>query len=282
LRLDKDVKNPLHPLHHRADRPWLPPTPGSTFKVVTALAALEEGLVNLDTRHRCDGKVGTLRCDGVHGSIDLTEAMEVSCNVYFGWLGERLGLDKLRRHAERFGFGEKTGFDRGEVKGGFEIVKADSELLRRCGVGYQIGTTPLQVARAYAALANGGRVLALRPVRKAGGADVPVKLVRDLGYRPSDLDAVRDSLRRVVFGDRGTARETGLAEFRVAGKTGTAEVDSKRDLNHAWFAGYAPLDNPRVAFACYAELVPVHGKEVAPMVRALLGHPAMAPYLTGE
>jgi penicillin-binding protein 2 len=249
---------------------------------VTALAALEEGLVKLDTQHRCDGKVGTLRCDGIHGSIDLSEAMEVSCNVYFGWLGERLGLERLRRHSERFGLGQRTSFDRLEVKGGFEIAKADAELLRRCGVGYQIGTTPLQVARAYAAIANGGKVLELRAARKVGGAELPVKLVRELGYPAQNLDAVRESLRRVVYGDRGTARETGLSEYRVAGKTGTAEVDSKRDLNHAWFAGYAPLDHPRVAFAVYAELVPLHGKEVAPLVRSLLGHPAMAPYLTGE
>jgi penicillin-binding protein 2 len=282
LRLDNDSKNPLHPLHHRAYRPWLPPTPGSTFKIVTALAALEEGLVKLDTQHRCDGKVGTLRCDGIHGSIDLSEAMEVSCNVYFGWLGERLGLERLRRHSERFGLGQRTSFDRLEVKGGFEIAKADAELLRRCGVGYQIGTTPLQVARAYAAIANGGKVLELRAARKVGGAELPVKVVRSLGYPAENLDAVRESLRRVVYGDRGTARETGLSEYRVAGKTGTAEVDSKRDLNHAWFAGYAPLDRPRVAFAVYAELVPLHGKEVAPLVRSLLGHPAMAPYLTGE
>lgn len=282
LAVDGDPRSPLHPLHHRAYRPWLPPTPGSTFKVVTALAALDERIVDWDVRHRCDGKIGTLRCDGVHGSIDLATAMEVSCNVYFGWLGEQLGLERLRRHSERFGFGEKTGFDRSEVKGGFEIERADAELLRRCGVGYQIGVTPLQVARAYAAIGNGGRVPRLRPVRAVGGVERSVETARELGYKASDVAAVKSSLRRVVFGDRGTARDTGLSAFRVAGKTGTAEVDSKRDLNHAWFAGYVPLDRPRIAFAVYAELVPLHGKDVAPLIRSLLGHPAMAPYLDGE
>jgi cell division protein FtsI/penicillin-binding protein 2 len=121
----------------------------------------------------------------------------------------------------------------------------------------------------------------LRSVRRVGDRDVPPEILGQLGYSQEYLAGVRSSLRAVVFGDRGTARDTGLAAFDVAGKTGTAEVDSTRDLNHAWFAGYAPVDKPRIAFAVYAELVPLHGKDVAPIARQLLSHEAFAPYFGG-
>ena len=282
MAIDADPRNPNHPLHHRGYRPWLPPVPGSCFKIVTALAALEKGLITPATIHRCEGRIGTLKCDGVHGDVNLDEAIEASCNVYFGWVGEKLGLKALRDASERFGFGMSTGFDPMEVRGGFEVTHADAELLRRCGVGYQIAATPLHVARAFAALANGGKLVKLRSVRKVGDREVPPEVLWDLGYPKDQIELVRESLRKVVSGSRGTARESGLAGFGVAGKTGTAEMDSKLDLNHAWFAGYAPFDNPRIAFAAYAEKAPIHGKDMAPVLKRIFESEAIAPYLASH
>ncbi|MBI3820158.1 MAG: hypothetical protein HY286_15800 [Planctomycetes bacterium] len=277
--IDNDKSNPAHPLHHRGYRPWLPPTPGSSFKIVTALAALEHELITPETMHRCDGRIGMLHCDNVHNEVNLHEAIEESCNCYFGWLGERLGLEALEDAATRFGFSQKTGFDSLEVKGGFGIKTADVDMLRRCGVGYQIDCTPLQVARSYAAIANGGKLMKLRVVNAVGGAPAPVEQIGDINIKPEWLKLIRDSLRDVVAGAHGTARLSGLADLGVAGKTGTAEVDPRNDLNHAWFCGYAPYTNPKVAFAVYIERVKLHGKDVTPLVRALLESKAMAPYL---
>lgn len=277
--MDNDKTNPAHPLHHRGYRPWLPPTPGSSFKIVTAVAGLERGIVTPDTLHRCDGKIGMLHCDGVHREVNLREAIEASCNCYFGWLGEQLGLAALDEAARRFGFSQKTGFDSLEVKGGFGIARADVDMLRRCGVGYQIDCTPLQVARAYAAVANGGSLLKLRTVRAVGDREIPPEIIGNIHVAPETLQLLRDSLRDVVAGPRGTARASGLAALDVAGKTGTAEVDSKNDLNHAWFAGYAPYQNPKIAFALYIEKAPIHGKDVTPLVRKILESPALAHYL---
>lgn len=280
LRIDSDRTNPSHPLHHRGYRPWLPPTPGSSFKIVTAVAALEAGVITPETLHHCDGKIGMLHCDGVHRDINLREAIEGSCNCYFGWLGEKLGLANLDAQARRFGYSQKTGFDRLEVAGGFGIQSADVDMLRRCGVGYQIDCTPLQVARSYAVIANGGKLIKLRSVRAVGNEAVPVAPPQDLNISPEILNLIKTSLRDVVAGARGTARSSGLASLGVAGKTGTAEVDSRLDLNHAWFAGYAPYDAPEIAFAIYLEKVPLHGKDVTPLVRSLLESPAMAPYIS--
>lgn len=279
LSIDNDKNNPAHPLHHRGYRPWLPPTPGSSFKIVTALAGLESGLVTAETRHRCEGKVGNLKCDGVHLDVAMREAIEQSCNCYFGWLGERLGIERLAAAARRFGYEQKTGFDPLEVRGGFGIERADVDMLRRCGVGYQMDCTPLQVARSFAAVANGGKVMKLRTVRSVDGKELPTVVESELNTRPEYLQLIQDGLRDVVEGARGTARQSGLSSYYVAGKTGTAEVDPVRNLNHAWFAGYAPLGRPRIAFAVYLERVPLHGKDVTPIVRALLGSDAMKPYL---
>ncbi|MFN0206731.1 MAG: peptidoglycan D,D-transpeptidase FtsI family protein [Planctomycetota bacterium] len=280
--IDGDPKNPHHPLHHRAYRPWHPPAPGSAFKIVTALAALEKGIITQDTTNRCDGKIGRLRCDGVHKEIALREAIEQSCNCYFGWLGEKLGLAGLDEYAKKMGFIQKTGFHPAEVRGGFGIDYADIDMLRRCGVGYQIDSTPLQVARSYAAIANGGKIIKLRAVREVNGKVIPTEIIDNLNISDETLQFLRASLRDVVAGTKGTARSSGLAELSVAGKTGTAEIDSIKDLNHAWFAGYAPFDNPKIAFAVYLEKVPLHGKEVTPLVRALLESDAIKNYISAR
>jgi cell division protein FtsI/penicillin-binding protein 2 len=278
--IDNDPKNPLHPLHHRGYNPWLPPTPGSSFKIVTAAAAMQKGIVTPATTHRCEGKIGRLHCDEVHGEINLREAIEQSCNCYFGWLGEQVGLQGLEEYAKRFGYIEKTGFHPGEVKGGFGIDAADVDMLRRCGVGYQIDVTPLQVARSYAAIANGGRIMKLRLVREVGGRPLPPEVAGDVDLPAETIQFLRGALRDVVAGARGTARKSGLADLGVAGKTGTAEVDSVRDLNHAWFAGYVPFDRPKIAFAVYLEKVPLHGKDVTPLIRAFLESPDVKRYIS--
>ncbi|MBL8693731.1 MAG: hypothetical protein JNJ88_06490 [Planctomycetes bacterium] len=276
-RVDEDPRSRAKPLSHRAFHPYYPPAPGSVFKVVTAIAALERGIVDPSTKHLCGGVIGTLKCEGHHGEIDLRTAMEVSCNVYFGWLGERLGRTALQDSARRFGFGSPTGFSPIEVPGSLELQSEDLELLRRFGIGYTLTVTPLQVARLYGAIASDGRLRPLRSVRSVGSFELPLREGVDLHISSENLSILRESLRAVVH--RGTARDSGLFELGAAGKTGTAEVDAKGVDNHAWFAGYAPFDAPRVAFAMYVERVPIHGKDITPMARALLSSGALRPYL---
>ncbi|HKE00801.1 MAG TPA: penicillin-binding transpeptidase domain-containing protein [Planctomycetota bacterium] len=271
-----------HPLHHRAYRPYVPPAPGSVFKVVTALAGLEKGVITPESTWNCTGPLGRVKCEG-HGTVDLRKALEVSCNAYFGWVGEKVGLAPLAAEAHRFGFGERTGLGFREVVGEIPMSRRDADSVRRFGIGEnQLRVTPVQVARAYAAVANGGWLPKARIVRAVGGKELPLEPPVDLRLSPYDLQAVRDGLARVVSGPGGTARTAFAGSTPdLAGKTGTPEADPKRDINHAWFAGYAPRDAPRVAFAVYVERVHgEHGGDIAaPIVKALLARDEMRPYL---
>ncbi len=277
MRIQEDGPSRAKPMNHRGYRPYFPPTPGSVFKLVTSVAALERGLVDPETKHFCGGRIGTLRCEGQHGDIGLVPALELSCNCYFGWLAERLGRDGLQAEAERFGFGSPTGFSRAEFAGRFELQDRNVEMLRRFGIGYTLTVTPLQVARMASVFATGGRLPALRVVRAVGEDDLLPEPAADLRISARTIEVVREAMRGVVT--RGTAKGLGLSEVRVAGKTGTSEVDRHGIDNHAWFAGFAPAEAPRIAFALFAEKVPVHGSVVAAMAARLLASDAMAPWL---
>jgi penicillin-binding protein 2 len=254
------------PLFNRAISGQYPP--GSTFKVVSALAALEEDLVDSKEKVLCGGNYEyghhVFRCwdRGGHGPLDLEEALERSCNVYFYTIGRDLG-DSLRRWAEVWGFGLETGIDLvGEKKGALPPGRGGDWVQQ--AIGQRMTATPLQVARLMAVVGNGGR-LVVPFIRQGAG-------IRPEGQVPvvstAALDIVRRGLQRVVHGVNGTAKRDSLIEARAAGKTGTAEtgrLHEGRPVNDAWFAGYAPFDNPKVALAVVIEGVPdgVHGGEVA-------------------
>jgi penicillin-binding protein 2 len=276
--------------------------PGSTFKVVPALAALEEGLVNPSEKVVCGGgyRFGgrMFHCMEVHGPVDMHDAIVRSCNTYFFKIGERVGMDRMARIAHELGLGEGTGLGlNGEVPGFIPT----SEYYRKSREGFHPGSTLnmaigqgsvkvtlLQMATLYGALANGGRLyvpqLAERLELPDSGKVIetfPPRLRRQVSLRPENLALIRRALAGVVNDTHGTAYAQRLTSVEVAGKTGTAQVhriktygkdhivaegewDTSKD--HAWFVGFAPAYRPRIVVAALVEHGGLGAKAAAPVV----------------
>ena len=270
-------RDPDRPMLNRAIGGNYPP--GSPFKVVPAFAGLAEAVISPRTHVYCPGTfaVGNrvFKCwrRGGHGSVNIHRALRDSCDTFFYQVGLWLGIDRLSRWAARFGVGALSGIDLpGEVGGtlGGEVWKR-ARLKERWYQGdtanYSIGQgfvlmTPLQVARMYAAVANGGYLVTPHLNRASDGLSVDMKLPRDV------LHLVQRGLEDVVEGGTGSqARRFGIA---VAGKTGTAQNPHGED--HAWFVGYAPVGNPRFVAVALVEGGGHGGAVAAPLVGELLAY----------
>lgn len=273
-------EDPLKPLINRAMAENY--HPGSTFKVVPGLAALEGGKIGVGGSIGCPGyfKLGSYRwrCDkpSGHGGMDITRALQYSCDVYFYALGDRLGIEPIHEMARALGYGAPTGLDLGrEISGIIPNVDYATRVYgaytKGIAVNASIGqgdvnVTPLQQAVAYAAIGNGGTVFRPQIVQRVETWDG--KLVRSfepiverkLAFKPGHLEAVRAGLLAVVEQPGGTGYRSRLPDVRFAGKTGTAQVvalGARQKLNpeqqaylsrdHAWFAAYAPADDPEIA-----------------------------------
>jgi penicillin-binding protein 2 len=279
-------ENPDHPLQNRCVQGTYPP--GSTIKPFLVLAGLEHGVISPYWRVFCSGSVRlhghTFRCwnRGGHGSVDLARSLEVSCDVYYYMLGQKLGIETMAAAMTSWGLGSKTGIDLTHESAG---LVGDPEWSRRVrgtpwypgeSVSVSIGQGPvlvttLQLARAYAALANGGRLV--RPhLLPSGNLEEPPRIALE----PAAWKLVVEGLRRVVAASQGTARS--LSDLPVAGKTGTAQVvrlpedGENRKLegrlqHHAWFVGWAPVDDPRIAVAVLVEHGGGGGAVAAPTAR---------------
>jgi penicillin-binding protein 2 len=283
--------------------------PGSTYKFVTAAAALEDGLVSPYERMTCGGahQVGrrTFRCLSSHGVIDLASALQHSCNIYFWKLSERVGIDRMAEVARDFGFGAPSGLAmNGDVPGrvpgrrfydkrGFQIGHT---LNAATGQG-DVEVTVLQMAMAYAALANGGRLYAPQLVEKVVAASGEVVasyepfLRRRVAVSAGNLDLLRQGMWRVVNAPGGTAYAHARSDVvEIAGKTGSAQVRSRRgagsestkgwdpDRSHAWFAGWAPAHDPEVAIVVLVEHGGSGGQAAGPVAREILdGYFSLAP-----
>jgi penicillin-binding protein 2 len=286
------TESPSAPLINRAVAGGY--APGSTFKLITALAALESGRCRADDVHMCTGAFqlggATFRCwyfPG-HGAITLRRAIEQSCNVYFFYIGLAAGMPRLHEMALRMGLGARLGIELDDELPG--LVPND-EWKRRthrdawrdgdtCNVAIGQGAlvvTPLQMANVAALIANGGRLYRPRLVRgiRAPGADsfalIPPALVREMNWDPAHLEAVRQGMRDVVHGERGTARRVAIAGYTIAGKTGTAEFGRKEERKrHAWMIAYAPYEAPRYAIAIVIDEGLSGGETSAPRMRELL------------
>jgi penicillin-binding protein 2 len=277
--------NPSKPFFNRAITSSYPP--GSTMKPVVALAGLRRGVARADTRLQpCTGSLRygnrTFKCWGVHGSVDLVEALAVSCNVYFYQLGQRVGLDSLCGYAGAIGMGQETAIDiPGEGDGnvpnrawldqryGKSRWGAGSLLNFAIGQG-EVLATPLQMAAVYAAIANDGIACQPHLLARADSAGRTVWSAtlesRALPMRPADIAVVRQGLDRVVEYGTGTAAR--MREVTISGKTGTAQNPPRPD--HAWFVGYAPSDDPQVVFAVLVENAGHGGTVSAPIARQLV------------
>ena len=302
------MKDPEKPLINRVIQGQYPP--GSTYKVISALAALQEGVITPATRFHCPGYLavyGTIfRChkEEGHGTLDLRKAIALSCNVYFYNVGIRLEIERLSKYSKMLGLGRPTGIDLPhESSGLFQDPewKMRTQKVRwfpaetvSVSIGQAMSLTPIQLARVAAVVANGGRLPRPHLMKAIGGramnADPPV----DLGFRPAVVATVRDAMLAVV--SEGTGQRAKLDGVAVGGKTGSAQVVTHARLEtnrkarayqpHGWFMAFAPPTNgkPGVAIAALVEHGVQGGVSAAPVVGKALaryyGVPAIGPGMT--
>ena len=298
------ISNPFRPMSNRAIQGEY--APGSTYKIITALAGLEEGVIDTETTFFCPGhyRFGNrvYRCwkKGGHGSVDIIKAVEESCDVFFYQVGQRLGVDRLAWYAKATGLGSPTGiFLDQEARG---LIPTAAWKKRRTGVPWQEGetlsiaigqgfnlATPIQMAVLAGAVANGGkryRPMILNRIQMTDGQvlqESKPKLVGKLPVSQSNLDLVKFGLWRVVNGANGTARGSRLEDIDISGKTGTTQVISRKEDDplpeedvpihlraHAWFVAYAPSEKPVIAIAVVVE----HGEHgsgaAAPIAKEMI------------
>lgn len=282
------------PLYNRATLTRYPP--GSTFKMVLASAALQEGVIDENFRIRCTGgfRFGNRVWKDlhVHGSVNVVEAIQKSCNVFFYQLMLKVGFDKWTEYGRRYGFGQLTNTDTGEETAG--LLPSTQYYDNRYGKGKwtqgflislaigqgEVGVSPLQMARYAAALANGGIVYRPHAVGFIRNKDTqkiePVPRDSTLvGLSPHVMELIREGMRRVVHEPGGTGAMARIPGIISAGKTGTAENPHGKD--HAWYIGFAPFDHPRIAIAVLLENSGFGGVKAAPIAGMI-----MERYLYGE
>jgi penicillin-binding protein A len=280
------------PLLNRTTQELYPP--GSTFKVVTATAALDSGAVQPETV--IDGS-SPKEISGVplenaggqsFGPISFTDALTNSVNTVFAQVGERVGRDTLVEYMKRFGFYEDPQLDypdfqmipsgilNGEgdyVEDGFDVGRV---AIGQGGLEGEIRSGPLQMALVAATVANGGRLMKPRLTDRIVQKDGRVKerIEPDLQavvMKPETAEALTGMMSRVV--EEGTGTAAALAGIRVAGKTGTAEVGANREFTQPWFICFAPVENPRLAVAVTLETMPAGsqgGVVAAPIAKSVL------------
>lgn len=301
-------KDPDKPLINRPIQGTYPP--GSTFKVLNALAALQEGVIAPSTRFTCPGYLavyGTVfRChkEEGHGTLDLKRALALSCNVYFYNVGIRLEIERLSRWAHALGFAAPSGVDLPhEVSGIFQDPAWKMRALKTrwypsetvsVSIGQAMSVTPMQMARVAAVVANGGRLVRPHFMKKIRGQAVNTEPPKDIGLKPSVVNVVRDAMLSVV--SEGTGQRAKLQGVTVGGKTGSAQVvtsarlaadkKAKRNQPHGWFIFFSPATNakPAIAGAVLVEHGVQGGQSAAPVVGKALsryyGLRAIGPGMT--
>jgi len=293
------TNDPAQPLQNRALHSSYPP--GSTFKLLVAVAGLEHGLITPETTVFCTGG-GTyfgrrFECNvpGGHGTVNLESAIGRSCNVYFYELGQQLGRERIVEVAQRYGFGARTGIDLlGETRG---VLPTDEWVASRSDpnwyggetIGLAIGQgpidiTPLQLAHMAATLATGVKITPhlVKAEEDPAGRPLPVPAAerKDVHLDPLHRQAILRGMSASV-NQNGSSRRAMNPDIEFGGKTGTAQVVSL-DLagpeeerpealrNHAWFVGIAPIDNPEIAIAVFIEHGGGGGVAAAPLAGELL------------
>ncbi|HVS15266.1 MAG TPA: penicillin-binding protein 2 [Thermoanaerobaculia bacterium] len=277
------------PLQNRALESAYPP--GSVFKIVLALAGLEQP--GFDPAHRvfCGGSLRIYdrarRCwdRNGHGWMDLHAAIRQSCDIYFYTKGQELGIETIARYARLLGLGEATGIDLPGEKRGLVPDSAWSRRVRNAPwypgetISVAIGqgpllTTPLQIAVLVSAVANGGYRVTPHL------ADEDARTPTALPLQERSLERVQRALEAVVNEPRGSGRNAALPGITVAGKTGTAQVVEQKTWtrseslqyahrDHAWFASYAPAERPELAVVVFVEHGGLGSQAAAPIARAL-------------
>ncbi len=278
--------------------------PGSIFKIVTAAAALQEGIITPRKTYFCNGSFHlgkrNFRCWDWrgHGKTDLYKAISQSCDVYFYQVGLELGIDKISKYSTAFGLGRRTGIHLpGEAKGFVPTREWKHQAYRESwhkgetlivAIGQGATTvTPLQTASLISAVANEGTLYT--PVYIEQILDARGKIISTfkaipsgtLPIKPAYLKAIKKGLKGVVNDKKGTGTRCKIKGLTVAGKTGTAQVkeQKKRGQNehipwkyrdHAWFVAYAPADKPKIAIAVLVEHGGHGGSTAAPIAKKII------------
>ncbi len=303
------INNPDKPLQNRVIRGQYPAA--SVFKIVTALAGLEEGEIDPEEKISCVRKFrlgdSSYSCwklkFGGHGAVNLKEAIMGSCDIYFYKIGQRLGIDKIARYARMFGLGEKTGIDlNGEKEGLMPDTKwklkakgipwQQGETLS-CAIGQSYVTvTPIQMANLISTVFNGGNVFQPKVVKKVMNGEnkiyeVSPKRRKRIHISKDNLEMVKEALIAVVNDPAGTAyKKVRIKGVTVAGKSGTAQVvnlekvkNAKSDgevpskyEDHAWFVAIAPAEKPEIAVAVLVEHGGGGSDNSGPVARDLIKH----------
>lgn len=273
------------PMLNRAIQSQYPP--GSTFKIITAIAAIEEGIIHPDTKVNCTGGINygrwTFGCwkKGGHGMVDFHKAIVESCDVYFYEVGKRLGIDKIYKYATAFGLGRETGIELMPVKERRGLIPSTEwkkekkrlpwylgdTFISAIGQGY-VTATPIQMAVMMSAFANGGNIYKPSLIKKNQAPSEIIKL------KPETVRMIKEALSGVVNEPNGTAQGAKSPLAVVGGKTGTAQVVGKkkglsgeRFMDHAWFVAFAPVDNPDIALSVFVEHGGGGGAVAAPIAK---------------
>ncbi|MFQ5707554.1 MAG: penicillin-binding protein 2 [bacterium] len=278
-----------HPLYNRACQSVYPP--GSTYKLVLAAAGLETGILDPERSVLCTGayRLGRRNFDcwkkGGHGEVNLVKAIEQSCNVYFYTMSLEVGLANWSKYSRLFHFGVKTFLDLPNESSG--LVPDQRYLDERYGAGgwtqglllnLAVGqgdllTTPLQMSYFAMLIANEGVAYKPHLVRRfenpATGETTPARIVASrVNHISTDTyRRLKQGMYRVVNGEHGTGRAAWVSGAKVCGKTGTAQ--NPHGKSHAWFIGFAPLENPRVALCVLVENGGSGGAVAAPIARGV-------------
>ncbi len=269
--------NPLNPLMNRAFQGLYPP--GSTFKMITAIAGLEEGIIEPSTIIRDLGRYTYWSTPqpmcwiyrqggGTHGPVNVTRAIEVSCNYFMYDVGRRLGIDKLDEYAAMFGLGQKTGVELYEESG---VVASPAFTESLGGTWYEgnvlsvaIGqestqVTPIQLTNYISTLVNGGTRYSTHLLKMVKSSDFSQvvyeyepQVQSEINIAQENLDAVTEGMRELTTGTGSLASAFQNLPFEVGAKTGSAQVSSTSNSN-AVFVCYAPYDDPEIAISLVVE-----------------------------
>ena len=274
----ENAENPLKPFLNRAFQGAYPP--GSTFKMVTAVAGLEEDIITPSTKIRDEGRytywtdVNPPQCwyyrqyRGYHGLVDVTKAIEVSCNYFFFDVGRRLGIDTLVDYASHFGLGEKTGLELNESSG----VMAGPAYTEALGGTWYEGSitsvaigqestqvTMLQLANYIATLVNGGTRNATHLLKEVKSNDFSQvvytyepQVLSTIDIQPANLEAVKAGMLAVTTESASVRQYFQNLPFRAGAKTGSAQVSAQTEA-HAVFVCFAPYEDPEIAVAMVVE-----------------------------
>ncbi len=283
--LQKLYNDPDKPFFNRATMAANPP--GSTFKLMEAICALNTGTITTSTTFTCRGGQDFygryFQCDAVHGTLNVVHGIEHSCNVFFYNLIYKIGMSNWDEYAKKFGFGQETHIDIGEEAHGFiptpqyyqKLYGTDwpKSIMASLGIGQgEVNVTPIQLAQYVSLIANDGVTYTPHLVRGYLTNDtkklVPFSFKKiDIGIDSSIFNIVKEGMFLVVNGS-GTAASIRSKDIQIAGKTGTAQ--NPHGKNHALFIGFAPFDNPKIAVAVFIENVGFGATWAAPIAKKMI------------